>query len=252
MPSHRTRVVAAWSVHALTLTGVIWATLAMLALFSDHPKLMWAFLGIALVVDGVDGSLARRANVQRYAPHFDGVILDSVVDYLTWTFIPALFMYRAGLLGEGALGIALLLVINITSMFCYANTKMKTDDFYFMGFPAAWNIVALAFWLFTPSTPVAAVLVIVFSILTWAPITFVHPFRVAKYMVVNLIATAAWVAASAVLVATYPVAHPVAVWVWIVSGSWLILLGLVRTVADKRSQRVGSSTTREESAEARR
>ncbi|MBL3687041.1 phosphatidylcholine synthase [Leucobacter zeae] len=250
MPSHRSRVLAAWSVHALTLTGVIWATLAFLALFSDHPKLMWAFLGIALIVDGVDGTLARRAEVQKYAPHFDGVILDSVVDYLTWTLIPAIFMYREGLLGEGALGIVLLLVINITSMFCYANTKMKTDDFYFMGFPAAWNIVALAFWLFTPSTPVAAVLVVAFSVLTWAPITFVHPFRVARFMVVNVLATAVWVAASAMLVASHPSGHPVAVWAWVVSGSWLILLGLVRTMAQKRSQRATANDGAAETVDA--
>lgn len=236
MSSHRTRVLAAWSVHAFTLTGVIWATLATLALFADRPKLMWLYLGIALVVDGVDGTLARRADVRTYAPHFDGVILDSVVDYLTWTLIPALFMYRVGLLGEGALAIVLLLVINITSMFCYANTKMKTDDFYFMGFPAAWNVVALALWLFNPGVLVNAILIIVFSILTWAPITFVHPLRVAKLMVVNVIATIAWIVSSALLVASYPVANPWIIGVWVASGSWLILLGLVRTIAAKRNQ----------------
>lgn len=165
MTSHRTRVIAAWSVHAFTLTGVIWATLAMLALFADQPKLMWLYLGIALIVDGVDGTLARRADVKTYAPNFDGVILDCVVDYLTWTFIPALFMYR-GLLGEGAIAVVLLALINVTSMFCYANTKMKTDDYYFMGFPATWNIVALALWLMAAHPLVNAILVVFFSVLT--------------------------------------------------------------------------------------
>lgn len=232
--------IAAWSVHAFTLTGVVWATLALIALINDQPKLMWLYLGIALIVDGIDGTLARRANVRLYAPHFDGTILDSVIDYLTWTFIPALFMYRAGLLGEGALGIVLLLLINVTSMFCYANTKMKTDDFYFMGFPAAWNIVALALWLFNPGTVPTAILVILFSILTWAPITFVHPLRVAKFMAVNIVAALAWVIASAVLVASYPVANLWMVAIWVASGAWLILLGLVRTVTAKRAQRIQS------------
>ena len=241
MTSHRTRVVAAWSVHAFTLTGVIWATLAMLALFADQHKLMWLYLGIALVVDGVDGSLARRADVKKYAPNFDGVILDCVVDYLTWTFIPALFMYREGLLGEGAIAVVLLALINVTSMFCYANTKMKTDDYYFMGFPATWNIVALALWLAQPHPLVNAILVVFFSVLTWAPITFVHPFRVAKFMAVNVIATLAWVVSSGVLVAYYPQKVHWAFIVWAVSGLWILVLGLVRTVATKRAQRVSAS-----------
>lgn len=243
MPSTRFRTLAAWSVHAFTLTGVVWATLALLALSADKPILMWLYLGIALIVDGVDGALARKAEVRRYAPNFDGVILDSVIDYLTWTFIPALFMYRVGLLGEGTISIVLLLVINVTSMFCYANTKMKTDDFYFVGFPAAWNIIALALWLFNPGTTITAILVIVFAILTWAPLTFVHPFRVARFMTVNIIAALAWVVSAAVLVAAYPVAQPWAVAVWVASGSWLILLGAVRTCTTKRAQRRAAART---------
>lgn len=242
MPTLRTRTIAAWSVHALTLTGVIWATLALLALSSDQPKLMWLLLGIALIVDGIDGNLARRAQVRTYAPNFDGVILDSVIDYLTWTFIPALFMYRVGLLGEGALAIVLLLIINVTSMFCYANTKMKTNDFYFMGFPAAWNVVALALWLFNPGTVVTAILVVVFAVLTWAPITFVHPFRVAKFMVVNVLAALTWVVASAILVVGYPIANPWIVGIWSISGGWLILLGALRTMSAKRAQRAAANT----------
>ena len=247
MPSTRLRTFAAWSVHAFTLTGVVWATLALLALSTDQPKLMWLYLGIALIVDGVDGAMARKAEVRKYAPNFDGVILDSVIDYLTWTFIPALFMYKAGLLGEGAIGIILMLIINVTSMFCYANTKMKTDDFYFMGFPAAWNVIALALWLFNPGTVITAILVIVFSILTWAPITFVHPFRVANFMVVNIIAALAWVVSAAVLVVAYPTAELWAVIVWIASGAWLMLLGAVRTVTAKHSQR--KAATRAEALE---
>lgn len=246
MTSHRTRVVAAWSVHAFTLTGVIWATLAMLALFADQHKLMWLYLGIALVVDGVDGSLARRADVKKYAPNFDGVILDCVVDYLTWTFIPALFMYRAGLLGERTLAVVLLVLINVTSMFCYANTKMKTDDYYFMGFPATWNIVALALWLAQPNTLVNAIIVVFFSVLTWAPITFVHPFRVKRFMALNVIATLAWVVSSGVLVVYYPVQVHWAFIIWIVSGLWIVVLGLIRTVTAKRSQRASAAVSADE------
>ena len=237
MSSPRTHAIAAWAVHAFTLTGVIWATLALLALFSDQPKLMWLYLGIALVVDGIDGTLARWADVKKYAPHFDGVILDSVIDYLTWTLIPALFLYREGLLGEGPLAIVLLLLINVSSMFCYANTKMKTGDNYFLGFPAAWNIVALGLWLLDAGLIVNVVVVVILSMLTWAPIAFVHPLRVTRFRALNIICAAAWIVASGVLVALYPVADPWIVAVWLASGIWLIVTGLIRTVAATRTLR---------------
>ena len=237
MPTRRSAVIAAWAVHAFTLTGIIWATLAILALFDDQPKLMWMYLGIALVVDGIDGTLARRFEVKKHAPHFDGVILDSIIDYLTWTFIPALFLYREGLLGEGALGIILLLLINVSSMFCYANTQMKTGDYYFLGFPAAWNIVALALWLQDAGIVFNAIVVVILSLLTWAPIAFVHPLRVKRFRALNIIAAALWIIASGVLVALYPVADPWIVGVWLVCGIWLIASGVIRTVAATRTLR---------------
>lgn len=237
MPSRRTRVIAAWAVHAFTLTGVIWATLALLALFDDEPRLMWLYLGIALVVDGVDGTLARKAEVRTYAPNFDGVILDSIIDYLTWTLIPALFLFREGLLGDGAAALILLLLINVSSMFCYANTKMKTGDYYFLGFPAAWNVVALGLWLLGAGALFNAVVVVVLSLLTWAPIAFVHPLRVARFRAITLIATAVWIVASAALVVLYPIAEPWIVVVWLASGAWVILTGVIRTVAATRALR---------------
>ncbi|MDT0157581.1 hypothetical protein Q9R19_08100 [Microbacterium sp. ARD32] len=237
MSSRRNRVLSAWAVHAFTLTGVIWATLALLALFDDDPKLMWLYLGIALVVDGVDGTLARKAEVRTYAPHFDGVILDSIIDYLTWTLIPALFLFRTGLLGEGALAVVLLLLITVSSMFCYANTKMKTGDYYFLGFPAAWNVVALAIWLLDAGTAVNAIIVVVLALLTWAPIAFVHPLRVARFRTLNIIATAVWILASAALVIAYPTGEPWIAVVWVLSGAWVILTGIIRTVAATRALR---------------
>lgn len=239
----RTRVLFAWSVHVFTLTGIIWATLALLALFDDRPKLMWLYLGVALVVDGVDGTLARKAEVRTYAPHFDGVILDSVIDYLTWTFIPALFLFRTGLLGQGAIAVTLLLLINVSSMFCYANTRMKTSDYYFLGFPAAWNIVALALWLLNAGTVFNAIVVIALALLTWAPIPFVHPLRVSRFRALNIVAAAVWIVASAALVIAYPVLEPWTTAVlltsgaWLICGGWLLLTGIFRMAATTRTLR---------------
>lgn len=90
---NRSRVLLAWAVHLFTMTGVVWACLAAVALFEGEIAMMWLWLGIALVVDGVDGTMARKVDVKTYAAGFDGTALDVLIDYLTWTFIPALFMY---------------------------------------------------------------------------------------------------------------------------------------------------------------
>ena len=85
---------------------------------------MWLWLGIALLVDAVDGSIARAVRVSEYAPGFDGATLDNIVDYLTWTFIPALFMAFHLPFGSRTLGIAMALLVCVSSMFCYCNVSL--------------------------------------------------------------------------------------------------------------------------------
>jgi len=218
------QVIAAWAVHAFTMTGVVWACLAVAALFAGDIRQMWLWLGVALIVDGLDGTLARKAQVSVHAPTFDGTTLDSVVDYLTWTFIPALFMYLHLPFGGPRIGLVAFIVITASSLFCYCNKRLKTEDYYFVGFPAAWNIVAVAMWLLGTGAVFNIVATLVLAVLTLAPITFVHPFRVGTLMVVNIVATFAWVAATVGLVLTHP-ERPV--WLelaWWVSGGWLMVI----------------------------
>ena len=86
------RVIAAWAVHAFTISGLAWATLALFAMLENNIPMMWLWFAIALIVDGVDGTLARKVGVRQVIPWFDGGVVDNLVDYLTWTFLPALFM----------------------------------------------------------------------------------------------------------------------------------------------------------------
>lgn len=136
----------------------------------------WLFA--ALVVDGVDGTLARAARVKEVTPRIDGEALDLVIDYLNYVFVPTLFMWEADLLPSPLLLAALIL---ISSLYIFARRDMKTDDGYFRGFPALWNIVAL--YLFAGELPrdLAGVIVLALVISTFAPIHFVHPFRVRDY-----------------------------------------------------------------------
>lgn len=224
------RVAAAWSVHLFTLTGMVWACLAIVTLFRGEIVMMWLWLGIALVVDSIDGTLARKAEVKKYAPGFDGTVLDVVVDYLTWTFIPALFMYLYLPFGAEWIALAMLLLICVSSVFCYCNVSLKTADNYFMGFPAAWNIVAVALWLLGTGPVFNVVVTIALAVLTVAPLAFVHPFRVARLMTLNIITTIVWIASTGVLVAQYPAGSTVVLIAWWVSGAWLLGMSGLRTV----------------------
>lgn len=233
-------LVKAWLVHAFTLTGFIWAILAVVALLDGNIALMWGWLGVALIVDGVDGSLARRYRVKQVVPWFNGTVVDHVVDYLTWTAIPVMFIVMYIPLGPRPLALTLAAVILTSSMFCYANDAAKSTDHYFVGFPAAWNIVAVLMWVWQAPPWLCIVTIILFSALTMVPLHYTHPFRVKEGRVGNLVATAVWIAstggliAAMVLPSVYRVMggalpHAVLVGVNVLAGLWLVFGGLVRS-----------------------
>lgn len=223
----------AWAVHAFTLSGVAFALLAMIALIDGQVQWMWLWLGIAMMVDGVDGFFARRARVKEVLPWFDGGVVDIAVDYLTWTFIPAMFMVLHLPLGPRPIALALAVVILASSMFCYANAHWKSTDNYFVGFPAAWNIVAVAMYVL--ATPGWANIVITLGlvILTLVPTHYTHPFRVQRFMAINIAAILVWVVATGALVALHPhrpVSLLVAFWI---GGGWFLISGVLRDLAGR-------------------
>ncbi len=170
--------VAAWAVHLFSATGAILALLALSAI-SKHEwteAMYWLFA--ALVVDGVDGTFARAARVKEVVPRIDGEALDLVIDYLNYVFVPTVFMWEAGLLPSPLFLGAL---VQVSSLYIFARRDMKTEDGYFRGFPALWNIVAL--YLFAAGLPrdTAGLIVAALVLLTFAPIHFAHPFRVRDY-----------------------------------------------------------------------
>lgn len=160
-----------------------------------------------------------------------------MVDYLTWTFIPALFMYLHLPLGPGWLAATMFVLICVSSVFCYCNVKLKTHDYYFMGFPAAWNVVAVVMWILGTGSVFNVTVTIALSVLTVAPLAFVHPFRVAKLMPVNIVAAAGWIVATALLVARHPERGLVVELLWWACGGWLMLLSAFRSVQELTARR---------------
>jgi phosphatidylcholine synthase len=178
--SNRAGRALAWAVHLLTATSAIFALLALAAIERERgfEALLWLFA--ALVVDGVDGTLARAAKVRARLPSIDGDALDLVVDYLTYVFVPAVFIWRGNYLPD-SLALPLTAAILVSSLYVFARRDMKTEDGYFRGFPALWNIIAFYFFVAPLSQEIAAAVVVMFTLMTFAPVHAVHPFRVRDY-----------------------------------------------------------------------
>jgi phosphatidylcholine synthase len=199
---------AAALVHLFTALGAVCALLATHAVISGAWEAAFAWLGVALFIDGVDGTLARRARVQVVLPRFSGDRLDLVIDYLTYVFVPALALLQAGFL-RGTWGLVLASLILLSSLFHFSDTKGKADDHSFVGFPAVWNLVAFYIFAFGLSEMAASLLVLVCAVLTFVPLKWVHPMRTARLRPLTIAATAAWGAAAvATLRSGFPASAP--------------------------------------------
>lgn len=178
-------------VHLLTASGAVFAMLAMLAAVDQKWDLMFLWLVVAFFVDGIDGPLARRYEVTRNAPVFDGVLLDLIIDYLTYVFVPAYALFKSGLL-PGWTGWTAIIVITFASALYFADTRMKTKDYSFSGFPSCWNMVVLVIFALEPNFWVSLVLVSSLAIAMFLPLKFVHPVRTKRWRMVTLPMALAW------------------------------------------------------------
>jgi phosphatidylcholine synthase len=183
--------IRAFGVHILTASGAGFALLALFAAIDQRWTSMFAWLGLALLVDAFDGTLARRYKVAQVLPRWSGDSLDFVVDFVTYVFVPAYAIARSGLLPEH-LAIPSALLIVITSTLYFADRRMKTADNYFRGFPVLWNLVAFYLLLLRPGPWICGVLVAALAALTFAPFPFIHPVRVARLRNLNIALMVVW------------------------------------------------------------
>jgi phosphatidylcholine synthase len=229
------RVAAAWMVHLFTASGVVIAFLALTAIERAEWRLALLWLLAALAIDGVDGSLARAARVKEHVPRIDGEAFDLIVDYLNYVFVPVVFICRAGLVPD-ALALPLAAAMLLSSVYVFVRRDMKTGDNYFRGFPALWNVVALYLFAARPEPAVGAIVVVLFAILSFAPIRFVHPFRVRDYQPWLKILAILWAVATLALL--WPGWSGGAARAWLTASlgtaAALFALGLVRTVKGAR------------------
>jgi phosphatidylcholine synthase len=185
------RLMAAFSVHIFTACGAACALLALIAAVGARWTPMFVWLGLATIIDGVDGTLARRLRVAELLPRWSGEMLDFVVDFATYVFVPAYALAAGGLL-PGAVAIPLGVVVVVTGALYFADRRMKTADSYFRGFPALWNVVAFYVFVLKPAPWLGAIVIVVLAAATFAPVHFIHPIRVKRWRALNLAALVLW------------------------------------------------------------
>lgn len=224
----------AFAVHLLTASGAFWAFLAIIAAAEERFVAMFLWLGLALVVDGIDGPLARRFEVGRVLPDWSGDTLDAVIDYATYVLIPAFALYQAGIIG-GAYSFVAAALIVITSAIYYADTRMKTKDNYFRGFPVVWNMVVFALFAAQPGEFVTLLIVAFCALTTFLPIKFLHPVRVVRHRAINLAVSSLWgiLGIWSLLSGFEPPAFVTAGIV--VTSLYLLFIGAIMQVFDRRS-----------------
>ncbi len=236
-PTTRGERTSAWAVHGFTTLGIVAAMLALRDVLTGHPDYAILWLLITLLIDGVDGPIARALEVQKRVPRIDGFTLDLIIDYVTCVIVPATFMYEFKVVPQTNFGIAVLCVLVFTSAIWFARRDMMGEDYWFHGYPAAWNLVAPVMFLLEARTSTGAVITLVLSVLSLTNMPFPHLMR-AKFMrLPTVVVTLFWIGAIIAGTFAYP-GHP-----WIVrpililGGGYFVALSFTKWAMDARASR---------------
>ncbi|MEM7721904.1 MAG: CDP-alcohol phosphatidyltransferase family protein [Pseudomonadota bacterium] len=219
--------IKAFSVHLFTALGAGIAMLALLEAMQQDWAMMTIWLTVAFIVDGIDGPLARHYNVQTNAPEIDGVLLDLIIDFLTYVMIPAYALYASDLL-PGWTGWFVVLFIPFASAIYFSDTRMKTEDKSFRGFPGCWNMLVLALLVMTPPWWVILPLVIALAWAMFLPLKFIHPVRTARWRPLSLAVITIWTAGIAYAAWTDFAPAPVLTSIVTFSSIYLLAAGIVQ------------------------
>jgi phosphatidylcholine synthase len=199
----------AWCVHLYTALGLAAAALIAVLLIRGGPdSFRWSFFLMlaATLVDATDGTMARRVGVKKVLPNFDGRKLDDLTDFLTYTFLPLLLIWRAELLPAGQQ--AWLLLPLLASAYGFCQIEAKTHDGYFLGFPSLWNVVA--FYLYVLHLPgwLSLGVVVGLSLLTFVPSRYLYPSQPGPLNTLSNVLGAAWAFLLAWILIQLPAGSP--------------------------------------------
>lgn len=230
--------IRAFSVHILTASGSFLALLSVIAAAEHRFVDMFWWLGLALIVDGIDGPIARKLQVKEVLPNWSGDTLDNIIDYVTYVLVPAFALYESGMLGAPWSFIAAGLIV-VSSAIYYADTGMKTDEYFFSGFPVVWNMIILTLFVIKAGPITTSILVFGSVLLTFLPVFFLHPVRVKRLRPLNLFMCLAWCGFGG-----YSLLHHFETPTWvmvgfIITGLYLYFIGMVLQYFPKLGRKEG-------------
>jgi len=204
MPTLRPRSLAAWGVHFYTALGAVLGFLALEAVARSQYGLAFLWMAVAVFIDATDGTLARRLDVKRVLPGFDGARLDDIVDYLNYVLVPVVLAYHAGLVPGGVAGQLICAAPLLASGYGFCQADAKTEDHFFKGFPSYWNVIV--FYLFALGTPLwfNVSVLLVFSALVFVPIGYLYPSRNPAWRQTTYVFGSLWGVSVFVLLLQFP------------------------------------------------
>ena len=200
--SDQARVVRAWLVHLFTASGMLFALLAVIAIFQRDPVAVAVHMLIAMIIDGIDGIFARAWDVKKWAPGIDGRKMDDIIDYVTYTVVPVIFAYQFELFTTPwvwVLGLAL-----IASMYCQTNTLAKTEDGFFTGFPSYWNGAIFYIFLMQPAPLLSGLIMIILGILSFVPWKYISFNQTVQFRPLTRVLLVIWLVMIVFLLIDYP------------------------------------------------
>jgi phosphatidylcholine synthase len=219
-------VLTAWFVHFYTASGIVLAFLAARAIVDFDYRTAFFWLWVQVVVDATDGFLARRLRVRERIPWFDGAKLDDIADYLTYVFVPALFVWRGAIVPH-AWTVPVAAAMLLSSAYGFNRSDAKTADHFFTGFPSYWNVVTFYLLLARWSSVANAVILLTLAVLVVVRIRYVYPSRTPHWRVTTNVAGVVWGALMLVMLWQYPAVSPELFLISLAFPVYYILLSLV-------------------------
>jgi phosphatidylcholine synthase len=229
-------VLSVWLVHLYTASGALCAFLALNRIFYDRYRDAFFWLAFALVIDATDGFLARRVDIAARTPGFNGGKLDDIVDYLTYVFVPAFFVWHA-LLVPDRWSMVVVAAILISSAYGFCQDAAKTADDFFTGFPSYWNIVVFYLYIVRWSPTTNAMILLLLALLVFVPIRYVYPSRTPTWRPLTMSLGTAWAVLMLALLWQMPEMSRILLWLSLVFPVYYVLLSLRLDRARRHTER---------------
>ena len=223
----------AWAAHFFTASGLIFGFLGLIAILNGEQTLGFLFMGLALVIDGVDGTLARYVNVEEVLPEVDGSTLDNVIDMFNYSILPVLMIYWFSMVPYNLVNVSCIAIL-LASCYTFADKNIKTSDYYFKGFSALWNLLVfflfiLEFGLWFNFIAICACLV-----MTFVPVKIIHPLRVKELRTPSLTILIVWCICAVFLILQKEEnflkdLHVLVFTTWLISTAYFVWISLRRS-----------------------